>query len=426
MDSPVRQLIRGTYGNILVKGAGLGLTFTLSLWLARMLGAQGYGHFAYVLSWGHLLSVVSVLGLDVLLTREIARAHGRGDDAAVCLLHRWSYAAVLGTGLLVTALFAGWAVAAAPPAASLLLHGAALIPLLALLKLHQGALQGASRPVLAQIPLLLLFPALTLGAVLALKAAAALTEHNAVSGAVTAAALAALAGAALVWRGFSGPPGRCGRAHRPPPWRLLASALPLASITLFSMFNEQAGVLMLGLLSTPDQAGVFDMVRKLSSLVPFVLLTTTAPLAPQIARLHAAGDHATLQRLLTRGTQLAFAGSLLVTCLLLLLGHWLLELLGPGFDRGYGALVLLCAAQIFNAAMGPVAVILNMTGHERDVLAALVLAAGGHLLTGLLLIPHFPLHGAAIALALNLFIWNGLLGWRVRRRLGVIPWLRWR
>ena len=319
--------------------------------------------------------------------------------------------------------YAAWAAYGTSTHPGPLLWAAALIPLLALLKLHRGALQGWGRPVLAQIPLLLLWPAGTLALVLLGWLVGRLNVAAALADLLGSACLATVVGAWLVWRSYRMLPGGRGHTTRPRHW--LVSALPLVSIAVFGMFNEQAGVLMLGLLSTPDHAGIFDMVRKLASLVPFVLLTTTAPLAPQIARMHAAGDHATLQRLLTRGTQLAFAGSLLVTALLLALGPWLLRLLGPGFQQGYTALALICAAQIFNAAMGPVAVILNMAGYERDVLVALLLAAATHLITGVLLIPHIPLEGAALALGLNLLVWNALLGWRVRRRLGVTSWLRW-
>ncbi len=424
MESPIRQLIRGTSGNILVKGAGLGVTFALSLLLARILGAQGYGHFAYVLSWAHLLSVPAVMGLDVLLTRELARALQAGDTRRVRHLHRWAYRLVTTAGLALAGAYGLWVGLGHPTHADLLRWGAVLVPLLALLKLHQGSLQGWGRPVVAQVPLLLLWPAGTLGLVALGWAGGWLTAHTALADLALSAATAVGVGAWVIWRLYRTQPRAGGEAVHPPHW--LSSALPLASIALFSMFNEQAGVLLLGLLSTPDNAGIFDMVRKLASLVPFVLLTTTAPLAPQIARLHAAADRSTMQMLLTRGTQLAFAGSLLVTALLLTSGPWLLTLLGPGFERGFTGLALLCAAQMFNAAMGPVAVILNMAGYERDVLLALVLAAGTHLLAGLVLIPAIPLEGAAIALGLNLLVWNALLGWRVHRRLGVAPWLRWR
>jgi len=59
--------------------------------------------------------------------------------------------------------------------------------------------------------------------------------------------------------------------------------------------------------------------------------------------------------------------------------------------------------------MGSVGALLNMTGHERDTLRGVAIAAVANVVLGLALIPLFGLEGAALATAATLIIWNLLL-----------------
>src|SRR5262249_33705986 len=49
-----------------------GLSFFLTILLARTLGTQGFGAYSYAYAWTVLLSVPAILGMDQLLIREIA------------------------------------------------------------------------------------------------------------------------------------------------------------------------------------------------------------------------------------------------------------------------------------------------------------------------------------------------------------------
>jgi len=92
---------------------------------------------------------------------------------------------------------------------------------------------------------------------------------------------------------------------------------------------------------------------------------------------------------------------------------------GPEYDASYGPLLILIAGQAVNSAAGSVGFLLNMTGHERDTAAGMGVAVALNLALNLALIPSWGILGAATATAFSMAVWNGLLWWRVWRKLGI-------
>ena len=68
---PAGKLARGTIAAFIVYAVGAGLTYGSQLVLARMIGADGYGVYAYVFAWMTVLAYISALGFDVSLLRFV-------------------------------------------------------------------------------------------------------------------------------------------------------------------------------------------------------------------------------------------------------------------------------------------------------------------------------------------------------------------
>jgi O-antigen/teichoic acid export membrane protein len=92
---------------------------------------------------------------------------------------------------------------------------------------------------------------------------------------------------------------------------------------------------------------------------------------------------------------------------------------GPEFAAADGALAILSAGQLVNAAAGSVATLLVMTGNQRQ--AALGIASGACLngVIGVTLIPTMAVNGAAVAAACSMIFSNLLLVELARRSLGI-------
>ena len=304
------------------------------------------------------------------------------------------------------------------------LIGAATLCLLPLPRVLSGALQGLGRVDLSQIPEHVIRPLLMLGLVGAIWAAAA-------PGPIAVSTMLVIFAAALAFDGLMSAvlllrvhPVRLRgvlRQQRNAPRRALTlSAVSFGAIASAHVVNANLDVVMLGLMRPQADAGIYKAASVLSELVAFGLGAINAVILPQIASLHAKGDRAALQALVSRSAMWITAFALVSALGLVLAGSFILPLIfGAGYSGGYAALVILALGQFANAAFGPVALVLNMTGNENLTLIGLTLSILANAVLNAVLIPRFGIEGAAIATATTLLVWNLLLVVALKRRTGI-------
>src|SRR6266702_2334152 len=70
-SAPISRVARGSIAAFLIYGAGIGLTYCSQLVIARILGVDIYGMYAYVFAWMVVLAYFSTLGFDVGLLRFV-------------------------------------------------------------------------------------------------------------------------------------------------------------------------------------------------------------------------------------------------------------------------------------------------------------------------------------------------------------------
>ena len=71
--------------------------------------------------------------------------------------------------------------------------------------------------------------------------------------------------------------------------------------------------------------------------------------------------------------------------------------------------------------MGPVGLLLNMTGHERETAKGVAISAVLNMVLNFLLIPRWGITGAAVATTVSMIAWNLLLAWQVNTKLTIQP-----
>jgi O-antigen/teichoic acid export membrane protein len=413
-----KALILGATGSALLNVAQIFLNFFVTLSLAHLLGASGVGIYAYAFAWASVLAVPSVLGLTPLVVRHVAAYRARGEWGLLRgLLTRANHAVVLSSALLVI----GGAIACLlvnggrreflyPVLLSLL-----LIPIVAVTSIRQAAMQGLGRVVLGRTPETLVAPALFLVLVSSTWILAGdLSATWAVALQVTAAFVALVIGVVLLRRVL--PPGVTAERSEYDMKAWIRSAIPLLVFSLVQALNVQIEVILLGALDSAASAGLFSVAGRIAGLVTFVMIAVGYPLSPMIARLHAEGQTALLERTVRRAATGVFLASVPIALGVIVLARPLLGLFGTEFEGAETALILIVVAQLVFAATGFAGTVLVMTGHEswlvRGVAAAAVLNAG----LNALLIPPFGLNGAAVASTIASTIMSVSLAYFARRR----------
>ncbi len=411
-------LVRAVAGSSVVQVAGMLVTFAVGVLLARGLGVEGYGYYGIAMAVVALASVPGEYGLAKLVTREVAAASAHDDWPRMFGVLRWAdrvalwIAAIIAIAMAILALL-GVARPSSPVVFAILV-GAPVVPLIALARIRGAALQGLHYLVLGQIPFNLVRPllfALLLAALFYRWPEAGAAEAMALN-TLTAAAALALAAYWLRSRMPAVRPAELVEAGR----RWLASCIPMALADGMRILYLQLAILLLGLIASAAEVGLFRIAASTIVMVAVPVTLMNRVIAPVLAKLYAQGDFSRLQHLCTRSAQAMAAAVLALTLPIVLWGSPLLAFIfGDEYAPAYTALVLLCAGQLVNAGFGANANLLTMTGFEKRVTRAMLIALGVNLVLAATLIPPLGNVGAAAALVGSMVCWN-LLTWLDARR----------
>jgi len=416
-------LARGSTGSFALKTASTGLAFIISVLLARFLGATGYGAYAFAIAWTHLLGIPAMLGMENLLVHYLAAYRAQSEWGLMRGLLRWVNRKVLmvSLGVALLAAIISWALSENLDRQMLVSFWIALIsvPLLSQLLIRKATMQGLQRVVQGQLPEALirpvLFIALVIGAYFYLDKD--LSAPWIVGVNVIAMGVALMVGIWLLSKYIPPSVSDATPAYQTLDW--LRSAMPLLLMSCMTTIISRVDVVILGTMAGAEAAGLYHVAKRGAELIPFVLISVNAALAPTIASLYAKGEMEQLQRVVTKTARIILLFSLPPALALILFGHWFLLLFGAKFTGGNVALAILSSGQLINAAMGSVGLLLILTGHGRDAVLGIGIGAASNVILNLMLIPRWGIEGAATAAAVSIILWNLLLATSVYRRIGI-------
>lgn len=419
-------LLRGSLGSIAIKVGNIALGLLLSVVLARSLGADGYGTYAFALAIVSLLAVPAQVGIPQVVVRETAAAKSVQAWGSVLGLWRWAAQAVglFSTVVLVGGLAVVWIspVVTDPTRRATILLALPLVPLIALANLRGAALRGLGRVVLGQVPESILRPALliaVIGVGTLLVPSGELTPEFAMAGNVGAVGVAFLSGTWLLWkiRPDSVKATSATQYKKRYWWR---AAWPMALAGGLHLVNSQLDIVVLGLFRSSSEVGVYRVAVQGASFVGFGMAAVNQVMMPHFSHLHASGQEQRLESLVIRSAQAMFAIAIVPVVVFLLFGGTLLAtVFGEAFSTGKTALVTLSIGQLISAGIGSVGLLLNMTGNERESLRGVAYAAVGNLILNFVLVPPLGLFGAAASTAITLTLSNILFARAVRSNLGI-------
>jgi O-antigen/teichoic acid export membrane protein len=419
-----RTLARNTVATVLLRLAASAMSFGIGVLAARLAGVSQYGGYSYAMSIVAVGTVVATIGLDRLVVRAIATQRGEAKRGELHGFLRWAQIAGIAASIVTVGIAALlWPAVADSldaPTRRALMVAAVLLPLSVWIRVQQSALQGLDRMIAGQLPESVIQPAVAALALISLGVAARPVDSvELVSlqtiGAVTACGV----GAVLLQRSFPRSDSGDSTTNHHRDWGM--ALLPLMLTGTLSVATNQADMLILGAMKGAESAGVYAAAIRSAGLIGFVLASANLAMAPTFASLHSTRDIAALQRLVTRSARYILLLTTPIAVLVIVGGRLVLLVFGAEFASGVTSLRILGVGQWANAAMGSVAFLLMMTGHARDVTVTLTAGLIVNVALSVLLIPQWGIGGAATAATVTVIFWNAVLGWFVRRRLGIDP-----
>jgi O-antigen/teichoic acid export membrane protein len=425
-------IVRGgavSLGSIVV-GTGLGLA--TNLLLARLLSAADYGVYAIATGWALMLAIPATAGFDLALLRF---APGYLADGRRDLLRKLVQTAV-GVVIVLTVLvgigFHGLTTAfpgllGIPPDMPTLwlalLSGAS-----ALLVVLSALFRARRKIFLSQFYQQVLRATLLLGLTLLVAHHCGLDAANALAiTALSALAATVLLGLHLFLAGrregraegsLAAPALRneeIGEARR----RWWAMAMPSLLSSAAQQLLTQAGILVLGIVSTTEQAAGYALAARLTLLVTFPLSALASITAPMIVEAWHARDKSRLQQIASLNARLAVLSAVLPTVLFALFGRWVLGAFGPQYLAAFPALLALSLGGLAAAFTGASASLLLMTGRQSVVARLMLMCAVGQLAMLFPLAAAFGATGAGLAVCVTTVFLNASMSWLVARHMGV-------
>ncbi|SFE85479.1 Membrane protein involved in the export of O-antigen and teichoic acid [Paenibacillus catalpae] len=423
------RLSRGGGASFLINSIGMGLAMLLQIALARLLGVEDYGIYAFVTTVVTFMVFPAKLGFDTTTVKLVSAYRVKGDWPLIKGLLRRSNQ--IGLTLSVITALIGIAVVAwmdwgrgeqggtAEHAKTIAyIAGFASIPLLTLATLRQSALQAMKDALFAQMPEKIIRPVLTIGFVAALGAAGVeLGAAMALLCYLVATAVTYVIGAVVLKKRIGSQTAGVVPSFETRGWLRLSSSL-MVNAGMYLILG-QLNVLMMGFMRGETESGLFSAAVRLAVLVSFMLTAVNMTASPLVSEKYAKGDMAGLQRVCMRTGRIGFAFAAVVFAYFVVLGHWTLGLFGPEFTQAYPSLLILAFGQLFSAYCGQNGTVATMTGRQNALTKILIAAAVVNAALNALLIPQLGMLGGALAATISIIVWNSAAVLLVSKRPGI-------
>lgn len=404
---------------LLMRLYAAGMSFLLTLVLSRLLGPAAFGAYVFALGWVSIAILFTTFGFHHFTIRTIPPLlhENKASDALGVVLFAALFIALLSMGTTVFArlnlpLFAGDpGLQAAVAVASLL-----LVPRSWIL-LRTGVMQGLGHPVAGQVPERLIEPSLLLIAVLFCALVGwPLGAESLLYLTFGVLLISLLAGLPSFWRAmaqiatrprFTGMPQWVGGAAK--------SSLVFAAGTVLGATD----VVMLGLLSTPEETGLYGVAVRFFLLLGLPFHATGVYLAQQAATLTAQGDTAGLQVLSRKAVLRTVLSCLVLAVPSTIAAFFVAEIFGAGFAAAGAVILLLVWARVALAFFGEPAVLLANSQHVGRVSLLMAFAALLNIALNALLAGPLGAMGAALATVISYVALTLALSVSIRAVLGI-------
>ncbi len=411
--------------SFIVKIVGMGIAFLLQLYLARLLKVDEFGIYIYVLTWMNLLLLLVTHGWDTSSIRFVSEYFSQSKwgllKGFIVTSRRFTLLSsiIVSIGALITLYVFEMSIAAS--ISTVFVFGCLLLPINTILQITCASIQGMKRVVLSQIPQNIIRPIL-FGIVLVVGSA--ISDVNFLASEamllnVTSAFLTLII-TVMIYKSIT-PPEIITSSAKFEVKTWFKTALPLLLVSGFIMLMNRLDILMLGAMMSASEAGIYSVSSRVAELASFGLVVVNAVMAPMIADMFASKKHEELQKIVSQSVLGISLVTLFISMVLIVFGKNIISLFGEGFEAGEKALYILVIGQFVNSLTGSVGFLMTMTGRQKAAAKILGSVAIINVFLNLMLIPEYGMEGAAYATAASMMLWNVLMVWVVRKKVGVYP-----
>jgi len=402
--------------SLLLQFVGLAISLGLNLYMTNKVGKTEYSFYVLSFSWITLLAHFSLLGYDVLITREMSRPDN-SDGIKSALFTRAIVLAILASFFLGCGLFGvSYVLIEQEQLRIAMLLSSAGIPIFSLLLLMKAYMKGHKRNEVAIISENLVRPGLF---ILAMATSIGIFSKLTIPW-IILLNIAAIFISLLVAIALAKVKTTKNEAASPFDPKFKKAAWTFFFLSVVAMANNLADIIMLGFWEqTLPEVGTYKIDLNLTNFVAMPLITLNAVISPYLVEFFNDRTKHTYLKQIKVLVRIIFAFGMILCIAFALAPNFFLNLFGKDYLLGAVPLIILGFGQLFNVFVGPVGNALNMANSERIVFRVSALTLVLNLGLNTLLIPYYGLIGAAVATVSALVLWNIILAIQLKIKHGV-------
>jgi O-antigen/teichoic acid export membrane protein len=207
-----------------------------------------------------------------------------------------------------------------------------------------------------------------------------------------------------------------------PAARLLGEAWPMALNNLARTTIMQVDLWLLTAVAPAETVGIYGLATRLATLLQTPQYVASATMMPRIAPLYESGQRRELALRIQSVSTLCVLPVLAAVILLPLVGRPMLRLFfGESYTDGLVPLIILAFGHLVCVGCGLASISLLMTGHQRAVVAVVVVTGGCHAALCAVGVWQYGMIGAAAGAAIGMALRDLVLSATVRHVLGFWP-----
>lgn len=200
---------------------------------------------------------------------------------------------------------------------------------------------------------------------------------------------------------------------------LMRVGSPFMLATSGAMIMMWSDVIVLGIFGENIEVGYYAAASRLTVILSLISVAVVSIVAPKMASSWHSKDSVGLKLIARRATLLMVVTGSVPTACFLFFPDSIMRIMGEQYESGAFVLVILILGQFFSLAVGPVGYMLTMTGYEKIFQRIMLSTALLNILLSVSLVHSLGVVGVAYATTISIIIWNLWALYQVRERLGI-------
>ena len=177
-------------------------------------------------------------------------------------------------------------------------------------------------------------------------------------------------------------------------WSFSATAM---GVLLLQFLMSQVDKIALGFYRGAREVGIYSVAAAVVAYVSIILTSVNQVFSPIIADLHTRKDNMMLGRLYRALTKWVLGLTLPLAITVIVYARPLMRIFGHDFEAGWPILIIGTVGQLVNCGVGPVGLLLLMSGNQQRLLRVQAGMAAVMSVASIALVPVWGIVGAAVA-----------------------------